>query len=353
MAGVVKAGVAWKAGTKTSLATGSLKPLQLHERSHRGWSPDKTSISLGTCDQPSLGSYDVAASCNRQEVRPMFLQTVETVAELVEALQWRIEDDEALSLDPSPRNQYLFNGDFAPLALKVLYPRSVHLNRGNHEALRMNALYGFQWLGHRHETENKYGNAPWRTGSSDELDRMPLQNFHGNQGSVGRHLPLCTLVNSAVFVVHGGLSSKEGVKLSDLARVNRLREPDETAEQLMLDLLWSDPMDSPGFCTSPRGGGILFGPDVTKRFCEENGLCCIIRSHEMKSEGYEWQHMNRCLTIFSAPNYCDVCGNLGAVCSITPSQARTVRLQDLNVRTFECSPHPDEPHPVNMMFRPF
>ncbi|CAK9033137.1 Serine/threonine-protein phosphatase T (PPT) [Durusdinium trenchii] len=193
--------------------------------------------------------------------------------------------------DPSPRNQYLFNGDFVDrgqfsvevafllLALKVLYPRSVHLNRGNHEALRMNALYGFQ-----HETENKYGN---------ELFRLFSEAF--------KHLPLCTLVNSAVFVVHGGLSSKEGVKLSDLARVNRLREPDETAEQLMLDLLWSDPMDSPGFCTSPRGGGILFGPDVTKRFCEENGLCCIIRSHEMKSEGYEWQHMNRCLTIFSAP----------------------------------------------------
>eukprot|EP00913_Durusdinium_trenchii_P035087 g32822.t2 len=211
-------------------------------------------------------------------------------------------------LDPSPRNQYLFNGDFVDrgqfsvevafllLALKVLYPRSVHLNRGNHEALRMNALYGFQ-----HETENKYGN---------ELFRLFSEAF--------KHLPLCTLVNSAVFVVHGGLSSKEGVKLSASHRLG------------LQDLLWSDPMDSPGFCTSPRGGGILFGPDVTKRFCEENGLCCIIRSHEMKSEGYEWQHMNRCLTIFSAPNYCDVCGNLGAVCSITPSQARTVRLQDLN-----------------------
>lgn len=245
--------------------------------------------------------------------------------------------------DPSPRNQYLFNGDFVDrgqfsvevafllLALKVCYPRAVHLNRGNHEATRMNALYGFL-----HETEEKYSN---------ELFRLFSDAF--------THLPLCTLVNDSVFVVHGGLSSKDGVKLSEIQQLNRLREPDETADQLMLDLLWSDPMDQLGRLPSPRGGGVLFGPDVTERFCEDNGLCCIIRSHEMKPEGFEWQHMNRCLTIFSAPNYCDVCGNLGAVCDITPSQARKVTVDELHVRTFECSPHPDEPHRVNMMFRPY
>jgi len=245
--------------------------------------------------------------------------------------------------EPSPRNQYLFNGDFVDrgqysvevafllLALKVCHPRAVHLNRGNHEATRMNALYGFL-----HETEEKYSN---------ELFQLFSEAF--------KHLPLCTVVNDSVFVVHGGLSSKDGVKLAEIQALDRLREPDEMADQLMLDLLWSDPMDQLGRLPSPRGGGVLFGPDVTERFCEENGLCCIIRSHEMKPEGYEWQHMNRCLTIFSAPNYCDVCGNLGAVCDITPTQARKVTVNELHVRTFQCSPHPDEPHHVNMMFRPY
>ena len=31
------------------------------------------------------------------------------------------------------------------------------------------------------------------------------------------------------------------------------------------DLLWSDPMDQLGRLPSPRGGGVLFGPDVTER----------------------------------------------------------------------------------------
>ena len=34
------------------------------------------------------------------------------------------------------------------------------------------------------------------------------------------------------------------------------------------DLLWSDPMDQLGRLPSPRGGGVLFGPDVTERALE-------------------------------------------------------------------------------------
>jgi serine/threonine-protein phosphatase 5 len=38
----------------------------------------------------------------------------------------------------------------------------------------------------------------------------------------------------------------------------------------------------------------------------------LIRSHEVKDEGYEETHGGRCITIFSAPNYCDFSGNKGA-----------------------------------------
>jgi hypothetical protein len=47
------------------------------------------------------------------------------------------------------------------------------------------------------------------------------------------------------------------------------------------------------------------GPDVTKNFLDKNGLELLVRSHEVKEEGYEVEHDGRCITVFSAPNYCD------------------------------------------------
>lgn len=38
----------------------------------------------------------------------------------------------------------------------------------------------------------------------------------------------------------------------------------------------------------------------------------LIRSHEVKDEGYLVEHDGKCITVFSAPNYCDQMGNKGA-----------------------------------------
>ena len=59
----------------------------------------------------------------------------------------------------------------------------------------------------------------------------------------------------------------------------------------------------PGRRPSKRGTSIQFGPNITEEFCVKNGLEYIIRSHEVKQEGYEEAHNKRCYTIFSAPNY--------------------------------------------------
>lgn len=235
---------------------------------------------------------------------------------------------------PSPNNFYLFNGDFvdrgqfsveiviALFTMKVAMPDCVHLNRGNHESMRMNSLYGFKG-----EVLQKY---------SFEVFELFNEAF--------KSIPLATLVNSSVLVVHGGLPREDGVLLEDIARIDRRRDLDEEASELMIDLLWSDPMAGAGRDCSPRGAGFLFGWDVTDQFCEENGLLCIIRSHEMKFEGFEWLHNEKCLTIFSAANYCDICGNFGAVCNITPhSDAPRISRSDLSIQRFEATPHPDEP----------
>jgi serine/threonine-protein phosphatase 5 len=61
-----------------------------------------------------------------------------------------------------------------------------------------------------------------------------------------------------------------------------------------------------------RGVGVAFGSDVTKGFLKRNGLELLVRSHEVKEEGFEVMHDGCCITIFSAPNYCDSMGNKGA-----------------------------------------
>lgn len=34
----------------------------------------------------------------------------------------------------------------------------------------------------------------------------------------------------------------------------------------------------------------------------------VVRSHEVKDEGYEIEHDGKLITVFSAPNYCDQVG---------------------------------------------
>mmetsp|Transcript_30068 Transcript_30068/g.64945 ORF Transcript_30068/g.64945 Transcript_30068/m.64945 type:complete len:667 (+) Transcript_30068:322-2322(+) len=226
--------------------------------------------------------------------------------------------------EPSPTNMYLFNGDLvdrgqqsvevvvAVFSWFLACPGAVFVNRGNHEAEWMNMLFGFQA-----EATKKY---------SEESFTLFSEAF--------RSLPLASVINDSVFVVHGGLSDRIGVKLEEIEALERRVEPRD-GDSLMVDLLWSDPMECHGSRASPRGGGVLFGPDITRDFCGTNDLLCVIRSHEMRPPGYEWGHNGLCLTLFSAANYCGICANLGAVCNIRPAGRGRLQMSDLQIETFE------------------
>lgn len=223
-------------------------------------------------------------------------------------------------------NYFVFNGDFvdrgarsvevllALLARFLLHPRSVHLNRGNHETASLNRRYGFEA-----EVRAKYppGDA-----------RRLLREFQ----AMFRELPVAALVNGSVLVVHGGLSAAPGVRLSDIEAIDRRCEP--SGDGLMMELLWSDPMDEDGLQHSDRGAGVLFGPDVSRKFCEDNNLIACIRSHQVVPDGYRWQRHHRCLTVFSAANYCGTQGNLGAVCHLRPRGER-LEMDDFSFTQFQ------------------
>ncbi|XP_031390771.1 serine/threonine-protein phosphatase 5 isoform X3 [Punica granatum] len=224
---------------------------------------------------------------------------------------------------PSEENPYLFNGDFVDrgsfsveviltlFAFKCMSPSAIHLARGNHESKSMNKIYGFE----------------------GEVRSKLSETFVELFAEVFCCLPLAHVINGKVFVVHGGLFSVDGVKLSDIRSIDRFCEPPE--EGLMCELLWSDPQPIPGRGPSKRGVGLSFGADVTKRFLQENNLDLVVRSHEVKDEGYEIEHEGKLITVFSAPNYCDQMGNKGAFIRFEAPELKP------DIVTFSAVPHPD------------
>lgn len=113
-------------------------------------------------------------------------------------------------------------------------------------------------------------------------------------------LPLATLIGSKYLVLHGGLFSDDKVTLDDIRKLNRHNQRQPGQSGLMMEMLWTDPQTEPGRGPSKRGVGMQFGPDVTKRFCDNNGLDAIIRSHEVRMEGYEEEHNGKCITGMSS-----------------------------------------------------
>ena len=227
---------------------------------------------------------------------------------------------------PSETNPYLFNGDFVDrgsfsfetvmtlLVFKLACPTALYMTRGNHETKNMNKIYGFEG-----EVLFKY-------------DKHVMDYFTG----VFNNLPLAAVIQDKVFVVHGGLSTKGDAPLTldEVRCLPRNKEPPE--DGLMSDLLWSDPQPLVGRFPSKRGVGFSFGPDYTKSFLEKNNLSYLVRSHEVKQEGYVEEHDGKCITIFSAPNYCDTMGNQGAFIRF---------YEDMVPRytQFEAVPHPNVP----------
>uniref|UniRef100_A0A4W4GDI8 Serine/threonine-protein phosphatase n=1 Tax=Electrophorus electricus TaxID=8005 RepID=A0A4W4GDI8_ELEEL len=229
---------------------------------------------------------------------------------------------------PSTETPYVFNGDFVDrgkdsmeillilFSFQLLYPSGVHLNRGNHEDHIVNLRYGFT-----KEVLGKY-------------------KVHGKRilkllQKIFSQLPLATVIDRKVLVLHGGISDTTDLRL--IARLERhricslLRSAHARTHThtytlfffsvglQLVDVLWSDPMPQDGCVPNKvRGGGCYWGPDVTRDVLQRHKLQLLIRSHECKQDGYEFCHDRRVLTIFSASNYYEVDSNRGAYVQLGP-----------------------------------
>jgi len=237
-------------------------------------------------------------------------------------------------------HKFLFLGDYVDrgphgievmlllLALKVEYPSHIFLLRGNHEETQTCRVYGFL-----QECRTK-------------LDVEAWSKFV----EVFRYLPLAAAVicpndtkgnQKQFFCAHGGLSPEiNGVAvLQFLDRCEYGSAMLDTSSSDMIDgLLWSDPSDGEGFRMNFRGCGFQFGADSTRRFCEENGFQFICRAHQMIREGFKWDHDNFLVTVFSAPNYCGINDNLGAIAILDVAKQHEKEKIELEFREFSSAP---------------
>mmetsp|Transcript_2463 Transcript_2463/g.5324 ORF Transcript_2463/g.5324 Transcript_2463/m.5324 type:complete len:1220 (-) Transcript_2463:89-3748(-) len=231
---------------------------------------------------------------------------------------------------PSATNQYLFNGDIVDRgghALEILLlllctkrddPECLHILRGNHEDAGICMNFGFQ-----SELDSKFGPGV----ESGAIMQECVVNFFPV-------LPVAAVVSDArkersICVVHGGVpvgipGMRRPVTLDgDVEALNRntpsvVVKAQAAGEQILFNMLWADPL-GPDVTKVKAGRGNVFNESDTMDFCSANQVSAVVRAHQppddlgFHGQGYCYLHGNRCITVFSASNYCGTIGNRGAV----------------------------------------
>jgi protein phosphatase len=201
-----------------------------------------------------------------------------------------------------PITKYLFLGDVVDrgefstetavllLTMKVLWPASVFMIRGNHEFAVMWQDGGFEG-----ELESLY----------------PGMEIAQEFQKAFAMMPLAAVVNRKVLCLHGGI----GPSFKTVEAIGKLERPICTFQSdVVADILWSDPtMGIEEFGGSTRGVGHFFGEVAFERFLRDEQLELLIRGHQSEQEGFRYQLNGKVLTVFSASNYCNRMGNKAGI----------------------------------------
>ncbi|KAL7292983.1 hypothetical protein TKK_0013433 [Trichogramma kaykai] len=229
------------------------------------------------------------------------------------------------------RTKYLFLGNYVGKgrfgiecifylwSLKIRYPNTFFLLRGNHES-----RYHAENCTFKNECEVKY---------DLEIYEACLTAFNA--------LPLAALVNKKFFCIHGGLTP-EILHLEDIIKINRFTEP--SLISLLSGLLGSNPCEHYGtekksLFYNTTSNSFSFSYKAVCDFLTRHDLLSMIRAHEVQGDGFELYRMTdrgfpSMITIFSAPNYQDMCRNTAAI----------IIFQDhLRISQFDSVPHPPGP----------
>ncbi|VUZ46929.1 unnamed protein product [Hymenolepis diminuta] len=202
-------------------------------------------------------------------------------------------------------NRFIFLGDYVDrgsqslevivylFVLKALYPNKYFPLRGNHEDFSQCSKYGFK---------------------QEVRDKLIDYTCFYDIIDVFNVMPISALIDGRVFCVHGGISRElienEWGSFQEVFE-NIQRPICVNDSSIVRGLLWSDPIpDSKRlfdvfFIANPKRGSKIeaFGNSATRLFFLMFNLNKLLRGHEFCPAGYKYDHLQKCLTIFSAPNY--------------------------------------------------
>ena len=222
---------------------------------------------------------------------------------------------------------YVDKGDYSIecitilFAIKILYPDSFYLIRGNHEFNSLCTQYGFKndILNYHHLNNLKSRSNAFKktkqkipkffktfSESSQNSDETQLHRYtealYNSFINSFSYMPICAIVNKTTFCVHGGLSPK----LNDINDLNiQIKRPIHQFKEspLLGDILWSDPQEDLNLLfgeNSKRGQGFSFNGEAVNIFLKKNSLSRIIRSHQYVKRGLQKNFNNKCITVFSS-----------------------------------------------------
>ena len=203
-----------------------------------------------------------------------------------------------------PDVNYLFLGDYVDrgeqsieticllFCFKIKCSNNFFLLRGNHECASLNREYGFY-----DECKRRYNIKLWKK-FVDVFNCMPYS----------------AIVEDKIIFMHGGLSPS----LKHLGQLNEIIRPTDVPDEgLLCDLVWSDPESNlKGWDVNDRGVSYTFNEKIVDNFLTIHNLEVLVRAHQVVEKGYEFFNGRKCVTIFSAPNYCGEFDNAGAMMTI-------------------------------------
>ena len=210
-------------------------------------------------------------------------------------------------------------------ALKILYPDSFYLIRGNHEFNSLCKQYGFKdEILNYHKPDKSTNSTNIRKKLKQKIPKFckvetfSEQSENSNETECYQYteslynsfidtfsyLPIGAIVNKTTFCVHGGLSPN----LNDINDLNMLiNRPIQLFKEssILTDVLWSDPQENLNclFTENPRGHGYSFNEKAVKKFLKNTSLTRIVRGHQCVKRGVLKNFDDKCITVFSASSF--------------------------------------------------